>query len=142
MAVSPAARARLEDYEADHRVRANKTTHAIGIPLLAVSILGLLGRVPLPLGLDLGTVAALAAGYYYVRLDWRLGLPLALIALGLRALGGWLPSLLLAVAFAVGWVLQYAGHLVFERNQPAFHRNVEHLLVGPLWVFTRAVGAR
>jgi uncharacterized membrane protein YGL010W len=33
-----------------------------------------------------------------------------------------------------GWALQFAGHYVFEGNQPAFFDDPYYLLVGPVWV--------
>lgn len=36
--------------------------------------------------------------------------------------------------FAGGWTLQFIGHYVFEKNQPAFFANPLYLLVGGLWV--------
>jgi uncharacterized membrane protein YGL010W len=36
--------------------------------------------------------------------------------------------------FVGGWALQYAGHWVFEGNNPAFYSDPYHLLVGPVWV--------
>jgi uncharacterized membrane protein YGL010W len=36
--------------------------------------------------------------------------------------------------FVAGWALQFAGHYVFEKNEPAFYSDPYYLLVGPLWV--------
>ncbi len=36
--------------------------------------------------------------------------------------------------FVGGWALQYIGHYVFEKNQPAFYSDPYYLLVGPVWV--------
>jgi uncharacterized membrane protein YGL010W len=36
--------------------------------------------------------------------------------------------------FAAGWALQYIGHYVFEKNDPAFYSDPYYLLVGPAWV--------
>ena len=141
VALSHAVRDRLAHYGALHREPRTRATHDAGIPLIALAVLGLLGRVPLPFGLDLGLVAWGAATLYYVRLDRWLGGAFALAALGLWALGLLVPFWLLILAFLAGWLLQYAGHLCFERNRPAFHQDLEHLLVGPLWIFARAVGA-
>jgi uncharacterized membrane protein YGL010W len=45
------------------------------------------------------------------------------------------PALAAAAAlFAVGWIFQLVGHAVYEKNRPAFARNLRHLLVGPLWI--------
>lgn len=36
--------------------------------------------------------------------------------------------------FGVGWVFQFIGHYVFEKNKPAFFYDPFYLLIGPLWV--------
>jgi uncharacterized membrane protein YGL010W len=36
--------------------------------------------------------------------------------------------------FVGGWALQYVGHYVFEKNNPAFYGDPYYLLVGPVWV--------
>ena len=36
--------------------------------------------------------------------------------------------------FVAGWALQYVGHYVFEKNEPAFYSDPYYLLVGPAWV--------
>jgi uncharacterized membrane protein YGL010W len=38
--------------------------------------------------------------------------------------------------FIVGWIFQFAGHLI-EGNRPAFFKNPMYLLVGPAWLFRR-----
>jgi uncharacterized membrane protein YGL010W len=40
--------------------------------------------------------------------------------------------------FAGGWALQFVGHYVFEKNQPAFFGDPYYLLVGPVWVAAEA----
>ena len=42
--------------------------------------------------------------------------------------------------FVVGWILQFVGHWI-EGNQPAFFRNPVYLIIGPLWLARRALGA-
>jgi len=46
---------------------------------------------------------------------------------------GWPAWQLGLVAFVVGWVFQFVGH-VFERRKPAFADDVVGLLVGPMFV--------
>jgi len=38
------------------------------------------------------------------------------------------------ILLAIGWAFQVVGHSVYEKNRPAFARNVLHLLIGPLWI--------
>ena len=36
--------------------------------------------------------------------------------------------------FLGGWVLQFVGHYLFEKNSPKFFGDPFHLIVGVLWV--------
>ena len=58
-----------------------------------------------------------------------LGIPLIVVSLLIIAID-WRWSLGL---FLIGWILQISGHLVFEKNRPAFTKNIVHLLIGPMW---------
>jgi uncharacterized membrane protein YGL010W len=138
----------FEDYGTFHRTPANQLCHYIGIPLITIAVLGLLsGIVWLESGsaflrLDAGAGLLILAAIWYVTLDWRLGVPFFLVTAGLYFVGRALPAWLLWGFFVVGWVFQLVGHGVYEKKSPAFLKNVEHLLIGPLWVFAKSIGYR
>jgi uncharacterized membrane protein YGL010W len=49
------------------------------------------------------------------------------------------------VMFVSGWVLQFLGHYVFEKNAPQFFGDKRNLLVGVVWTaleWGRVLGAR
>jgi uncharacterized membrane protein YGL010W len=79
----------------------------------------------------------------YLAFDVPLGLAMAieLVALDLvaRAIGDWRLGF---AAFAVGWVFQGIGHAVFEKNKPAFLKNLAHLLVGPVFLVNEVLKLR
>jgi uncharacterized membrane protein YGL010W len=139
----------LGEYAADHRNPVNQQLHAVCVPLIVVSLIGLLWSIPVPAaagGLPpyvnwatLGLVLALA---WYLRLSVPLGLGMAIaLALGLAVVGAlaglqaplWLTS---AAIFVIGWIGQFVGH-VFEGRRPSFFRDLRFLLVGPLWVLAK-----
>ena len=63
------------------------------------------------------------------RLTHMFGIPLIVLALPML-----LVNLSLALAmFVLGWVLQFIGHYVFEKNDPQFFGDPRNLLVGVLW---------
>jgi uncharacterized membrane protein YGL010W len=70
------------------------------------------------------------------KLTHSVGIPSIVVSLPLFVFN-WRWALAL---FVGGWVLQFVGHFI-EGNQPAFFRNPVHLLVGPLWLARRALGA-
>ncbi len=121
------------DYAAYHRTAGNKVFHRIGIPLIMLSLLGLLARVPLG-PIDAAQVLIAIAAIYYLVLEWRLAIPMIAVSIALYVLGRAMPLWLNAALFIIGWILQFIGHSVYEKRQPAFFRNFLHLLVGPLWI--------
>jgi len=64
---------------------------------------------------------------------------LALFDLLGRAVGDWRLGL---ATFVIGWIFQAVGHARFERNRPAFFRNLVHLLVGPLFLWNELLRVR
>jgi uncharacterized membrane protein YGL010W len=40
--------------------------------------------------------------------------------------------------FVGGWAFQIAGHVLFEKNRPAFFHDGYYLLIGPVWVAIEA----
>ena len=130
---------RFNDYEAYHRTGANKISHAIGIPVIALALLGLGSKIPLlslpgGLRLDLAIVLAALLVLVYLRMHPGLAIGIGLSFVPLYLLASLLPAVFLWPILAFGVGVQYVGHLVFEHNQPAFHNNAIHMLIGPLWV--------
>jgi uncharacterized membrane protein YGL010W len=131
------------DYASYHQTKGNKTFHRIGIPLIVLTIVAMLERVMIGkaagVRLDLAMLAIVLVEVWYLILDWRLGL-LMLFALAIFWFIGIVIPLWLSVAlFILGWIFQFVGHSVYEHRQPAFFRNVTHLLVGPLWILNDVV---
>jgi uncharacterized membrane protein YGL010W len=127
----------LMDYASYHRTRGNFVCHAFGITLIVFGSVALLLTLRLP---DAHPVTAAelligAALLFYLTLDASLALVMllefALLDIAARAIADWRVGL---AAFLLGWVFQGVGHARFERNSPAFFKNLAHLLVGPLFL--------
>ena len=134
----PTVEALFADYAAHHKTRGNKLCHFIGIPIIVMSLLGLLAHLQVG-PVNGGVLLLLVATAAYLALDWRLGTLMLLIGAALVVVGGALAPLTLVALQVVGWVLQFIGHGVYEKRSPAFFRNLVHLLVGPLWILEQAV---
>jgi uncharacterized membrane protein YGL010W len=127
----------LADYASYHRARGNLVCHALGITLIVFGIVAML--LPLRLrGVAPWTAAEVliaATFLFYLTLDVPLALGTlaegALLDLVARAVADWRAGL---AAFLLGWIFQGIGHARFEKNRPAFFKNVAHLLVGPLFL--------
>lgn len=131
------------DYAAYHQTAGNKFFHRLGIPMIMLTLIGMLTLVPIA---DVGTIRidaamvliALAGAYYFV-ISWRLAVPMIVITVGMYFVGAALPLWLNAAIFVLGWIFQFIGHRVYEHRNPAFFRNFVHLLVGPLWILNDVV---
>ena len=141
----------LANYAAYHRDPRNIASHFIGIPMIVLAVAVLLSRPVLGNVGILALTPALAVtaltALYYLRLDWRFGLLMAvLLELNLLA-AQWIATLptgtWLAAGiglFAVGWFIQFVGHY-YEGKKPAFVDDIMGLIIGPLFVAAEVVFA-
>ncbi|MBQ0741984.1 MAG: DUF962 domain-containing protein [Pseudomonas sp.] len=138
----------LSQYAAYHRDARNIATHFIGIPMIVVGVAVLLSRPAIELAgiaVSPALLAGLAASFYYLKLDWFLGVIMSV----LMALSVWAGAVLAAQStavwlaagvglFVVGWVFQFIGHF-WEGKKPAFIDDVAGLIIGPLFVVAEAL---
>jgi uncharacterized membrane protein YGL010W len=131
-------RASFADYAAYHQTNGNKWFHRIGIPLIMLTLLGMLARVRIAsvreFRIDAAVVLIAIAVIYYLILEWRLAIPMLIVSIAFYLIAARLPMSSNVVLFILGWIFQFIGHSVYEHKQPAFFRNVVHLLIGPLWI--------
>ncbi len=137
----------LANYASYHRHVRNVATHFVGIPVIVVSVMALLGRAALDVGavpVSLATLAWLASTLFFLRLDLRYGLAMAVLtglsvwvghALAALPVATWLSASL--GLFFGGWVLQFIGH-AYEGRKPAFVDDIVGLVIGPLFVAAEA----
>lgn len=144
---NPLLQAYFDEYAKYHRTLGNQLTHYIGIPLIVMSLLGLLAQLqfiwtaPSTLEivrLDAGRLLWLGAAAFYFALDWKLAFPFSVIAILLYHAGATFSNSTLWTLFIIGWILQFIGHWAFEKRSPAFADNLLHLLIGPLWIYAKA----
>ncbi len=148
----PTADALFADYASYHQTKGNKAFHRIGIPLIMLSLLGMLARVTwkaswtLDVGsfggvhiIDGATILIILATIYYATIEWRLAIPMFFVSVVFYVIGAKLPMWANVALFVLGWIFQFIGHSVYEHRQPAFFRNFVHLLVGPLWILNDLV---
>lgn len=137
------AEALFADYAAYHQTKGNKFFHRLGIPLIMLTLIAMLTYVKL---FTAGTVTidaamlliALASAYYFV-IEWRLALPMIVVSIVFYYVGAFIPLVISATLFVIGWILQFIGHKVYEQKNPAFFRNFVHLLIGPLWILNDVI---
>ncbi|MFQ5799012.1 MAG: DUF962 domain-containing protein [Bacteroidota bacterium] len=148
----------LDEYGASHQNPVNKKIHRICVPLIMVSLIGLLWSIPvphafeaLPVPLNWAVLFMLITLCYYAVLSWRLTVGMVFMAVGLAAVSYGLdrisdPKLwqISVAIFVVAWIGQFIGHKI-EGKQPSFLKDLHFLLIGPLWVLGsryRSLGIR
>lgn len=128
----------LAHYGESHQNPTNELIHFIAIPLIMLSLVGLLFAAH-----PYAAYAFVAASMvYYARLS--------LVFLAIMLLWA---ALTIALVFAMGalvlplsvglfvgaWVLQFIGHRI-EGKKPSFFEDIQYLWVGPLFVLSRLFG--
>lgn len=128
------------DYEAYHQTKGNKYSHILGIPLIVLSLLGLLNQISFidtgdfPLRVSPALALWLFGMAFYAKLHFKLGFSMMISTGVLYAIGIMMPVWALWALFVAGWVAQGVGHAVYEKRSPAFLRNFTHILVGPAYI--------
>ena len=138
----------LDEYNESHQNRINKILHWICVPLIMLSLFGLLWSVSIPIGIDnlsfslnWAIVIMVFALIYYFLISPKLTLGMLLVSatmfLVLKALSSlytplWLISV---VVFILAWIGQFIGHK-YEGKSPSFFKDLQFLLIGPLWLLS------
>ena len=125
----------LAHYGASHRHPVNELIHFIAIPLIMLSLVGLIFALH-PVAAYLFIAASMV---YYVRLSLvflitMLGVSAAMLAL-VHAMGEQRLALCGAI-FVVAWIFQFIGHKL-EGKKPSFFEDIQYLWVGPLFVLSK-----
>ena len=137
----------IAHYEEFHQDETNRLVHFICVPLIALSLIGLLWciKIPTTLGdelsftLNAGAIFIVLASVYYLFLSFGslagmlfFGLVASLLCISVEAspLSLFVTSL---TVFVMAWVGQFIGHGI-EGKKPAFTEDLQFLLVSPAWL--------
>lgn len=125
----------LARYAESHRNHTNEIIHFVCIPLIVLSLLGILWAIHPVVAI----AATLASLYYYTKLSRGFALGMGLMSvmmLGLLALMPDMTVLPVSIAiFVVAWIGQFIGHKI-EGKKPSFFEDLRFLLIGPLFVLS------
>ncbi|HYO58337.1 DUF962 domain-containing protein [Archangium sp.] len=145
--LKPHTQALFDEYISAHLHPTNRLTHKIAIPLIVLHIVAMLDWVrlaPLPFlpggSLTLAYVAWALASIWYLRADAKLGFIVSAAAALCIPLGRLLPTWAVISIAVFGWLVQLAGHAVWEKKSPSFFTNLVHALVGPLFFVALLTG--
>ena len=139
----------FNDYAVSHQNSTNQIVHYICVPLIFFSVIGLFMSIPTgiiedtlglynPLIENWAVVVSLFISIFYLRLGfWYFVQMLFFILLAIVGnywLGNNVNLLYASLAiFVVAWIGQFWGHKV-EGMKPSFIKDLQFLLIGPLWV--------
>jgi uncharacterized membrane protein YGL010W len=125
----------LAHYGESHRNPRNEAIHFVAIPLIMLSLTGLL--FALHPWVAYGFVAASLV--YYARLSLVFLLAMAVLTgialLLIHAMGERVLPVSAGI-FVAAWIAQFVGHRI-EGKKPSFFEDLQYLWVGPLFVLSR-----
>ncbi len=142
----------LEEYGESHQNPVNKTIHWICVPLILLSILGMIWSIPVPdamnrissgpVPVNWTTLFILFAMIYYFRLSFSLALGMILVVALLSTIGYLVATLVplplwatCLIIFIIAWIGQFRGHHI-EGKKPSFLKDLQFLLIGPIWLLS------
>jgi uncharacterized membrane protein YGL010W len=125
----------LAHYGESHRNPRNEVIHFVAIPLIMLSLVGLLFAIH-----PWVAYAFLAASMvYYARLSVVFLLVMAALSVLAVVLVHGMGSQVLPISaaiFVAAWIAQFVGHRI-EGRKPSFFEDLQYLWVGPLFVLSR-----
>lgn len=142
----------LLTYQQLHTNKINRMTHYIGIPAIVFGLLMLLNWITINIAtkveISFSWLLLFGALVYYFLLKKRLTIAASIILIPYTFIATLIarhaPTAfsfkLFLILFIGGWALQFTGHL-FEKQKPAFMISMTQLLIGPLFILTKAIEA-
>src|SRR5262245_19116600 len=88
-----------------------------------------------------GMLFWIGASGWYLWADAKLALPIMTVSALVFPIGRMVPVWGVVAIALGGWLIQLAGHVVWEKKQPSFLTNLVHALVGPLFFVAVMLGA-
>ena len=128
----------LAHYGESHRNPRNELIHFVAIPLIMLSLLGMI----FALHPYLAYAFIAASMVYYLRLSLvffaSMVLWSAMLLVLVHLMGEFVFPLSLAI-FVGAWIMQFVGHKL-EGKKPSFFEDLQYLWVGPLFVLSKLFG--
>jgi uncharacterized membrane protein YGL010W len=147
----------LRAYGESHHHSVTRWLHRVCVPLIIVSLIGLLWCIPVPEAFEAisplanwATLFIVASMIYYVVLSRSMAVGMLVVSAVSLAVVWWMDGLAVplwltsVVVFVVAWIGQFIGHQV-EGRRPSFLEDVQFLMIGPLWLLAdvyRKLGIR
>ena len=134
----------MDEYGVSHTNPTNQLIHKICVPLIMLSVIGLIWCIPTPASFSLSpylnwaTLFVSGCLIFYLTLNIMMFLGMIVltsimiwVCQQFAAMGILLPASI--VIFLLSWIAQFYGHKI-EGKKPSFLKDLVFLLIGPLWV--------
>lgn len=145
------------EYAVSHQNETNTKIHFVCVPAIYFSIIGILMSIPTdffnnlipfnaPIFINWAVIVAFPIMIFYAKLSFRIFLEMLsftlLCLVGNYFLGQFVPLLYTSLAiFFIAWAGQFYGHKI-EGKKPSFFKDLQFLLIGPIWVFEKMMGRK
>lgn len=142
----------FDEYAISHQNKTNQIIHYICVPVIFFSVIGLLMSIPTsflentlglynPLLENWAVVVTVIVSFFYLVLGFWYFVNMLFVILTCIIGNFWIGNnfdLLYAsiIIFVLGWIGQFYGHKI-EGAKPSFLKDLEFLLIGPLWVIQK-----
>ena len=136
----------FDEYGESHQHPHNKVLHWICVPIIVLSLVGMLWALPVPDAfvaisplMNWGSLLLAAGLVYYFAMSWSLALGMlvfvgvivvSILLLERLPVSLWIVCIAL---FVVAWIGQFIGHH-YEGKRPSFFKDIQFLMIGPLWL--------
>ena len=139
----------LDAYGESHQNPTNKKIHWVCVPLIMLTLLGLLSLIKLPLSIinipiNFSHVLLVVALLFYLRLSISISFGMIIISFItlfiINRLEIIFPDInqllyLYISIFFLSWIGQFIGHKI-EGKKPSFFEDIQFLLIGPAWLLS------
>ncbi len=142
----------FDEYALSHQNLTNIMIHFICVPLIFFSVIGLLMSIPTiflenilglynPLLENWAIVVGLLISIFYLRLGFWYFVKMLFVILLSVVINFWIGNhfsifYVSLTIFILAWIGQFYGHKV-EGAKPSFLKDLQFLLIGPLWVIQK-----
>ena len=140
----------LNEYAESHQHPTNVKIHWVCVPLIMLSIIGILANIKLKFNFLLnfpeinhvGTLLIVCGCVYYFFLSKKLLLGMIPISFIMLLMINWLSTFscplwkISLMIFILSWAGQFYGHKI-EGKKPSFFQDMQFLLIGPIWLLSK-----
>ena len=139
----------FDEYAVSHQNKTNQLIHFICVPAIFFSIVGLLMSIPSksisnllninnPFLENWAAFVLLVLLFFYLKLSFSTFVKMLTFSIvclmGNYFLSTFLPLFYTSLTiFVIAWIGQFYGHHI-EGKKPSFAKDLQFLLIGPLWV--------